>query len=389
MAGAEEQIMENGEMPMSANRSGHSQVERVVGKENPCGTERGSKEDLCTTVETLTLEAAAFGAAAAPERVLILPWGEVRSAAGSFVVDEEALASVIAEFDGHENDLPIDYEHQTLGGPYSSPTGQAPAAGWIKSLAAIPPATALRDGVEPGLWAEVQWTADAADKLRAREYRYLSPVALVRRTDRRVVGLHSAALTNKPAIVGMRPVVASDRAVTPATEDRGLAEDGTGRGAALDRGGPVAGAAWGELRRSLAMDDSAGEDLVLVAAAQRIRVLERAETLRQAARRVEGALAAGKLSPAQREWAIAFAERSPEEFDAWELAAPVLVPLGRTVTPSATAAGGRRRAIEEEARREWRANREFLSKLCGEEAYIAAAGRGAAQERGGGGTVSR
>ena len=123
----------------------------------------------------------------------------------------EAAAATIAAFSAHGTDLPVDYEHQTLGGAYSSPTGQAPAAGWIKALAIVTPEEASAGGAEsqPGLWADVQWTPEAAERLRGRQYRYLSPVALVRRSDRRIVGLHSVALTNKPAIVGMRPMVSS------------------------------------------------------------------------------------------------------------------------------------------------------------------------------------
>ena len=101
-----------------------------------------------------------------PRRVLIAPWGEVNSAVGSFVVDAEGAAAVIASFVEHGTDIPIDYEHQTLGGAYASPTGQAPAAGWIKSLRAVTPEEAVVDAERPaaGLWAEVEWTPAAAEQ---------------------------------------------------------------------------------------------------------------------------------------------------------------------------------------------------------------------------------
>jgi len=334
-------------------------------------SEQRTNADGEGSVERVALEAAALAESQAPERVLILPWGEVKSAAGSFIVDAEALAATIAAFDEHQTDIPVDYEHQTLGGPYSSPTGQAPAAGWIKALRVVTPEAAGRGDAptEPGLWASVEWTADAAEKLRGKHYRYLSPVALVRRSDRRVVGLHSAALTNKPAIAGMRPLVASDTIVALAPAATG----GAVPAASFPPGDP-----WGELRRLLVLDESAADDLVVVAAAQRIRSLERTEVLRQAVQRVERATSAGKLTTAQREWALALAERNPEEFDRWEAAAPQVVPLGRSVPPTGTAGGDHHRKLSEEAaRREWRSNREFLSKLCSEEAYVAAARRGA------------
>ncbi|MFV1979492.1 MAG: phage protease, partial [Myxococcota bacterium] len=88
-----------------------------------------------------------------------------------------------AAFADHATDTPIDYEHQTLGGSYASPNGQAPAAGWIKAIEAEP-------GV--GLIASIEWTEQAKQMLAAKEYRYLSPVALIRKRDRklRIAGTH-------------------------------------------------------------------------------------------------------------------------------------------------------------------------------------------------------
>lgn len=306
-----------------------------------------------TDLEQVVMESAALSDPPVPGRILVVPWGDVKSTAGSFVVDEQSAAATIAAFREHGTDLPIDYEHQTLGGAYSSPTGLAPAAGWVKKLVIVSPEEAAQANTAPGLWAEVEWTADAAEKLAARHYRYLSPVALIRREDRRVVALHSIALTNKPAIVGMKPVI---NRVPSASEDPSV-----------------------ELRRLLSLDESATEDLVLVAAAQRIRSLQRGETLRDAAARVERAMSAGKLTAAQREWALTLAERDPAEFDRWESAAPLIVPLGRLTGPSTVPTGdARRRAIEQSARAEWRANKSILERLCTEEAFVHAAVRDSA-----------
>ncbi len=131
----------------------------------------------------------------APEEVQLLPMGEV-SPKGKmqFLVDEEGMQSMLAAFKKSGTDLVIDYEHQSLSG------SEAPAAGWIKEL--------VDNGAE-GLWAKVQWTDRAKEYLRKREYRYISPVVLVRRKDGRAVELLGAALTNLPAIDGMAPVVNS------------------------------------------------------------------------------------------------------------------------------------------------------------------------------------
>jgi phage I-like protein len=154
--------------------------------------------------EQVVVGSSVVGVGSAMGRVLIAPWGQVQSANGDFVLDAEAGRMVVEAFAGHGTDVPVDYEHQSLGGTYASPSGQAPAAGWIKGLHLVGPEDG---GIEPGLYADVEWTESAQAKLSAREYRYISPVVIVRKRDRRVVALHSAALTNKPAIVGMRPIV--------------------------------------------------------------------------------------------------------------------------------------------------------------------------------------
>ncbi len=304
------------------------------------------------------LEALVLEAGELPTRVLIAPWGEVNSAVGSFVVDAEGAAAVIASFVEHGTDIPIDYEHQTLGGAYASPNGQAPAAGWIKSLRAVTPEEAVIDEERPaaGLWADVEWTPLAAEQLRGRQYRYLSPVALVRRDDRRITGLHSAALTNKPAIIGMRPVINSTAIVNEHEGDFDVHMQ--------------------PLREALGMDAAAPDDMVIVAAASRIAALETAAGLEAARQRIARATAAGKLAATQHDWAMALALRDPAEFDAWERTAPCVVPLGRLST---TARGSSQANSESStaavARAEWRANRALLEPLCSEEAFVADAVR--------------
>jgi hypothetical protein len=146
-----------------------------------------------------------------PDRIRISPWGEVESTSGSFIMDAQAAAEIIAAFAATKVDLPIDAEHATLGGTYASPSGDAPARGWIKSLYAI-------EG--QGLFANVQWTELGAEYVRTKQYRYLSPVLLINKKSRRALVLHSVALTNKPAIVGMVPIVNSRTAIGPSERDR-------------------------------------------------------------------------------------------------------------------------------------------------------------------------
>lgn len=122
----------------------------------------------------------------------VLPFGRVKSEKGDFLVDEDSIREIIQSFNVAGNDTVIDYEHQTLTGE------QAPAAGWIKSL---------ENRVEQGLWAKVEWTPRAAEYLANKEYRYFSPVVLIRKSDRRAVKIHSVGLTNTPAIHDLEALV--------------------------------------------------------------------------------------------------------------------------------------------------------------------------------------
>ena len=128
----------------------------------------------------------------APEIVKLLPLGHVSTKKGDFEVDEESFKAMKAQMQQHGVDIVIDYEHQTLKDI------QAPAGGWIKELV-------LQDGA---IAAKVEWTDTARQYLKNKEYRYLSPVVLVGK-DNRATMLHSAALTNTPAIDGMFPIINS------------------------------------------------------------------------------------------------------------------------------------------------------------------------------------
>ncbi|HEB79258.1 MAG TPA: hypothetical protein ENI79_02125 [Rhodospirillales bacterium] len=135
-----------------------------------------------------------------PTRLLLVADGNVVSVNGDFVLDAEGAAEAIRQFNAHSADLVFDYEHQTLGGQYASPDGKAKAAGWITNMEYEP---------GRGLFVTVRWTAEAENLIACEEYRYFSPVALVRKDDKRMIGLHSVALTNKPAIVRSKPIVAT------------------------------------------------------------------------------------------------------------------------------------------------------------------------------------
>jgi phage I-like protein len=98
----------------------------------------------------------------------------------------------------------IDYEHQTL---HKERNGQpAPAAGWIKSVTWLS---------GKGLVSDVEWTDKARTAINSGEYRYISPVITWDADSGAVTGVHLAALTNFPALLGMDAAVAALSSLTP------------------------------------------------------------------------------------------------------------------------------------------------------------------------------
>ncbi|XQE65779.1 phage protease [Pseudomonas sp. P3C3] len=125
--------------------------------------------------------------------------------AGHWFIDAQIAARVLSKAAARATDLVIDYEHQTLN---SADNGKpAPAAGWIKGAT-----LEWRDGL--GLFATApEWTDNAAAFIKAREYRYLSPVFSYDTRTGSVLELLHVALTNYPALDGMEslPALAAAR----------------------------------------------------------------------------------------------------------------------------------------------------------------------------------
>ena len=140
--------------------------------------------------------------------VRLVPDGITESTNGRFTLDAEAAALMIEGFDRQGVELVIDFEHQTLGGAYSAPNGQAPAAGWI---------TKLWYERDRGVLALVRWNPKTRDAIREGSYGYVSPVLIIRRSDGKAIGLHSVGVTNRPAIPRLERLAASQNTKTETT----------------------------------------------------------------------------------------------------------------------------------------------------------------------------
>lgn len=119
---------------------------------------------------------------------------------GQWLMNDAAWQSIQAAAKAKVNDFHFDYEHQTLN---AEKNGQpAPAAGWFKgsSLSYVP---------GQGLFANpVEWTPKASAHIAAKEYRYISAVFSYSKTTGQVLELLHVALTNNPALDGMRAIAA-------------------------------------------------------------------------------------------------------------------------------------------------------------------------------------
>lgn len=114
---------------------------------------------------------------------------------GPWLLDEAAATALIQRVSQRNNDIVIDYEHQTLK---AAENGQpAPASGWIKS-------NSLSWAAGKGLFvSNPEWTDKGKAFIDGKEYKYLSPVFTYDKTTGRVLDLLHVALTNNPAIDGM------------------------------------------------------------------------------------------------------------------------------------------------------------------------------------------
>ena len=304
----------------------------------------------------LTLKSKEMEVGGAPEIISVLPLGHVKSAKGEFDVDGESFAAMKAQIAQRGVDLVVDYEHQTLTGE------QAPAAGWVKELF-------LDDGQ---IKARVEWTDRAKAYLSNREYRYLSPVITVRKADNKAMGLHSIALTNTPAIEHMEAIVNSLNFeggqntmdfMKELAKLLGLGEDATEEQvkealkACLEENKSLKESAAEAAKQQPPENDKvvankevcellglkAGAATADVAAAimalkggniggvnlvEQVKSLEAKLADRDAEEAVELALKAGKITPAQREWAKGYALKNLEDFKGFVEKAPQVVPMG-------------------------------------------------------------
>lgn len=323
---------------------------------------RGCEAAVGTPIDLRAELAAVTAPAEVPTRFWLMPWGRVefRDGRSPALVDEVSVQTVPASFAGRTIGMNVDYDHRTFRG--SVPDTRA--AGWIVKLEVVAPGNT--DGVNPGVWMDVEWTQRGRAELADKQYRYFSPVFLRDYDSGRVLAVENVALTNDPAITLAQPILEAaarnfgGRFAIPQTNpetllmnEAQLAQLRTTLGLAADASVETVLAA---AQTAVGIQTAAAKALGLELAACNPSAIQlRAEQMASkagfvpqaehdklklelastdAAKRVERAIEAGKLLPAQRETALEFAMRDPAQFDAFVAATPVMTPEpGRATGP--------------------------------------------------------
>jgi len=152
----------------------------------------------------------------APTEFRLFHAGINHTSKGDFLFDDVAAQLVMEAYAARNQSVPLmgDYEHQSLATPPI--IAKASASQFI-------PAIRRDANGGPELWAtDVQWTDEARGYLENGEYRMYSP-AFVPDQDARIAALINFALTNLPASYEIQPLVAAS-AATP-TGDPAVEED--------------------------------------------------------------------------------------------------------------------------------------------------------------------
>lgn len=300
--------------------------------------------------------------ATAPEGDAVVVWHKImpagkfqgRDGRGPFDAgDKTAMQAIVdrsrAYYTG--SDIMVDYDHQALAaGP--GKIGQAPASGWFKDFQ-------VRDD---GIYGAIEWTAPAAARIKAKEYRYLSP--LFTTAGDKVSRIDNVALVNQSNLPLDAVAMAADRFSTQKEPDMkellaklakalGL-NDGASEEAVIaaieafsaDRGkvavaaGIKADATTEEVLVAMATIKVTGADLdptkfvpmsMFKDVETRLNAFTAGNAEEKASDAVEKAMAAGKITPANKEWAVAFAKRDLADFEAFVGNQPVLTQ--RQLTP--------------------------------------------------------
>jgi phage I-like protein len=299
-------------------------------------------------VASLTVDLTASGNA--PTEFRLLPLGRFKSADGSgrpvevkdgWLLDHHGAHSIAALSVGRVSRRVIDFEHQTLRAAENGKP--APAAGWFSRLEAR----------ADGLWAvDVEWTAQAAQMIEGKHYRYISPVFPYDKRTGAVLGIAHAALTNDPGLDGLTDLAAmtalAHQFFTPTPEEPPMKDLFKALGLPETASEAEALAALAALK-NVPPDPASYVGIATLSAVQGELSITRTELAALKAEKheaevgkvVTAALTAGKLTPATEGWARDLGKSDLAALTAFVEKAPVVVTPGTTQTGGQSQADGK------------------------------------------------
>jgi phage I-like protein len=236
--------------------------------------------------------------------------------------------NVIANSKRLKVDLLIDRDHETQLAPKGS---HIKAAGWIKSMHVK----------EDGIWAMVEWTKTAAQQITDKEYRYISPVFNYEIKTGEITRITHASLTNDPA---MELTALASQNSNPQNGDIFMNEHLKALAAKIGLSDPVSEKAI-ETAVLAHIQKLEADHATALASAEHSSLdpsqyvpMEQHKTLASQFANlqksileekvnivVESAMKDGKIAPAQKEWAKAYAHKDLEGFQNFIDSAPVIL----------------------------------------------------------------
>lgn len=331
---------------------------------------------------------AAGPAGSAPEWVQIMPAGSFsgRTGIGPFLLDDPqgVIDATLAAAAGA--DLPIDYDHQIL---WSRDNGQpAPAAGWIKGLEVrdggiwarvewtrtatsrlrdreyryLSPVffydesgrvmriehAALTNTPELEMQAVASRLHNNGGEMDPKHAALCAALGLPAETTFEALEAHAKTIAARDTATGQTlavmakslglAVTATPEAVQTAVADALAAVNETAH--VLGLTGPVKPAQLAACAKDLVGANKGQQQTSLdptkhvpmsefVAVSSRLKALEDAQVQDKATEAVEAAMKAGKITPGNRDWALAYASKDAAGFAAFVAAAPAVVAPGQ------------------------------------------------------------
>lgn len=267
--------------------------------------------------------AASGDGAVAPEWIELIPAGPLVEGLDGRRWSNPDPAAVIAASRLDVRPLALDWEHATeVRGAQGL---EAPAAGWIDALE-------VRDGAT---WGRVGWTPRAAEQVRCREYRFVSPTFTYDKPSGRIVRLTGAGLTNQPNL----RLTALNREQETSLDLASQLREALGLPATADEAGIVAAVREAKATNRPVDLTAYAPRVELATAINRAETAEKALATIQAGDReakIEAALntaqSEGKITPASRAEYLALckSEGGLEIFERLAATLPVVASAGAT-----------------------------------------------------------